>query len=67
MANAKRPKKRMKHVDTRYFALHSWVEQDLILPKSISTNDNSSDDLTKNTPRLMFNRHMDFILGRTIP
>ena len=67
MANAGRPTKRTKHVDTRYFALQSWVEQDLILLKSIPTKDNSSDALTKNTPRILFNRHMDYILGRRIP
>ena len=67
MANSGRPTKRTKHIDTRYFALQSWVEQDLLLLKSIPTNDNSSDAMTKNTPRLLFNRHTDFILGRTRP
>ena len=67
MANAGRPTKRTKHIDTRYFALQSWVEQDLVLLKSVPTSDNSSDALTKNVPRLLFNRHMDFILGKTIP
>ena len=67
MANAKKPTKRTKHVDTRHFALQSWVEQDLLILKSISTHDNSSDAMTKNTPKLLFNRHMDFILGRTPP
>ena len=67
MANAGRPTKRTKHVDTRYFALQSWVEEDLLLLKSIPTSDNSSDAMTKNTPRILFNRHNDFILGRTVP
>ena len=67
MANAGRPTKRTKHIDTRYFALQSWVEQDLVLLKSVPTSDNSSDALTNNVPRLLFNRHMDFILGKTIP
>ena len=67
MANANKPTKRTKHVDTRYFALQSWVEQDLVLLKSIPTKDNSSDALTKNTARILFNRHMDYILGRMIP
>ena len=43
MANAGRPTKRTKHIDTRFFALQSWVEQDLILLKSIPTNDSSSE------------------------
>ena len=67
MANAGRPTKRTKHIDTRYFALQSWVEQDLVLLKSIPTGDNSSDALTKNVPKILYNRHMDYILGRTIP
>ena len=67
MANSGRPTKRTKHIDTRYFALQSWVEQDLILLKSIPTSDNSSDAMTKNTPRLLFNRHTDFFLGRIRP
>ena len=67
MANAKNSTKRTKHVDTRHFELQSWVEQDLLILKRISTHDNSSDAMTKNTPKLLFNRHMDFILGRTPP
>ena len=67
MANSGKPTKRTKHVDTRYFALQSWVEQDLVLLKSIPTSDNSADAMTKNTPRILFNRHTDYILGRTIP
>ena len=43
------------------------MEQDLLILKSISTHDNSSDAMTKNTPKLLFNRHMDFILGRSPP
>jgi len=67
MANAGKPTKRTRHVDTKYFAIQSWVEQDLLRFKHISTSDNSSDALTKNVPRILFNRHSDFILGRTVP
>ena len=67
MANAGRPTKRTKHIDTRHFAILSWVENDLITLKRVPTNDNSSDALTKNTPRILFNRHVDYILGRTQP
>ena len=67
MANAGRPTKRTKHIDTRSFALLSWVEQDLITLKRVPTSDNSADALTKNTPRILFNRHTDYILGKTPP
>ena len=67
MANSGKPTKRTKHIDTRHFALQSWVEQDLVQLQRVPTNDNSSDALTKNTPRILFNRHADYYLGRTIP
>ena len=67
MANVGHPTKRTKHIDTRYFALQSWIEEDLLHLMHIPTTDNSSDAMTKNTPRLLFNRHTDFILGRTVP
>lgn len=67
MDNAARPTKRTKHMDMRHFVIQTWVKQDFIRLKCIHTCDNSSDSLTKNTPRILFNRHFDFILGRTIP
>ena len=67
MANAGRLTKRTKHIDTRNFAILSWVEQDLITLQRVPTNNNSSDALTKNIPRILFNRHIDYILGRTQP
>ena len=54
-------------MDMRHFALQQWVEQDLIVLKHIPTGDNSSDSLTKSTPRVLFTRHNDFILRRIIP
>ena len=49
MAKAGQPTKRTKHIDTRYFALQSWVERDLLSFKRISTTDNSADAMTKAT------------------
>ena len=66
MANVGRPTKCTKHIDTRHFAIQSWVEQDLILLQRVPTNDNGADAITTNTPRLLLNRHQDYILGRTI-
>lgn len=66
MANAGKPIERAKHINTRHFALQSWVEQDLIFLKRVTTTDNSADALTKNKPRILFNRHNDYI-RRTIP
>ena len=67
MANSGKPTKRTKHIDTKYFAWQSWVESDLIQLNRVSTHDNSSDSLTKNTPRILFNHHCDYILGRITP
>ena len=66
MANAGKPTKRTRHVDIKFFAIQSWVEQDLLRFKHISTLDNSSDVLTKNVPRISFNRHNNFIMGRAV-
>ena len=67
MTNTGRPTKRTKHINTRHFAIQSWVEKNLILLKIVPTGDNNVNALTKNTPKVLFNRHEDYILGRTIP
>ena len=67
MANAGKPTKRTRQIDTRHFAILSWVEQDLITLQRIPTGDNSSDAMTKNTPKILFNRHKDHIMGNNKP
>ena len=67
MAQAKRPTKRTKHINICHFALQQWVEKDLIDFKRISTSDNSTDAMTKETPRTLFYCHMNNIMGQIIP
>jgi hypothetical protein len=67
MANAKQPTKRTKHIEVKHFVIQQWVEQDLLDFKRISTHDNSADAMTKATPRTLFYRHMNHIMGRLIP
>ena len=67
MAQAGQPTKRTKHIDTRYFALQSWVERDLLSFKRITTSDNSADAMTKATARTLFYRHNNHIMGKIIP
>ena len=67
MANAQKPTKRTRHMDTQAFALQSWVDQDLIAIKRISTSHNYSDGMTKALPRTLFYRHNDFVMGRVLP
>jgi hypothetical protein len=54
-------------MDIKKFALLDWVEQDLIILRSIKTADNAADGLTKPLTKQLFNRHTDTILGKRIP
>ena len=54
MAQAGQPTKRTKHIDTRYYAIQSWVERDLLQLRRIVTSDKSADALTKATARNLF-------------
>jgi deoxyuridine 5'-triphosphate nucleotidohydrolase len=67
MGNAQQPTRRTRHLDLRKFALLDWIQHDLILMKRISTNDNCSDGMTKQTGKQLFYRHFDYIMGRMIP
>ena len=67
MAQAGQPTRRTKHIDIKYFALQQWVEQDLLIFHRINTTDNSSDALTKATPRSLFYRHNQHIMGKIKP
>jgi hypothetical protein len=67
MANAQQPTKRTRHVETRHFAIQEWVERDLLTLLRIATNDNYSDVLTKATGRVLFYRHMNYIMGKLQP
>ena len=67
MAQAGQPTKRTKHIDIKYFALQQWVVEDLLIFKRIATTDNSADALTKATPRSLFYRHNQHIMGKIKP
>jgi deoxyuridine 5'-triphosphate nucleotidohydrolase len=67
MGNAQQPTRRTRHIDLKKFALLDWIQHDLMLMKRISTSDNCSDALTKQTARQLFYRHFDYILGKCIP
>jgi hypothetical protein len=67
MGNAQQPTRRTRHIDLKKFALLDWIQHDLLIMKRISTSDNSSDGLTKQTARQLFYRHFDYILGKCIP
>ena len=67
MAQAGQPTRRTKHIDIKHFAIQQWVEQDLLTFKRINTADNPADSLTKSTPRTLFYRHNEHIMGKIIP
>ena len=67
MANAQQPTKRTRHMDIKHFSIQDWVKRDLIRLRRIATNDNFSDVMTKATGRVLFYRHMEYILGKHIP
>jgi hypothetical protein len=54
-------------VELKKFALLDWIQHDLIFMKRISTNDNCSDGMTKQTGKQLFYCHFDYIMGRMIP
>jgi hypothetical protein len=67
MGNAQQPTRRTRHLELKKFAIIDWVKKDLLIMKRISTSDNCSDALTKQTCRQLFYRHFDYIMGRIIP
>ena len=64
VTQASKPTKRMRHVETRYFAILQWIENDFIQVLKIDSADNTADILTKPTGRIMFYRHSDTITGK---
>lgn len=67
MANAQKPTSRTRHIDTRYHALCEWVERDLIKLERVDTSRNMADHFTKQLSATLFNRHVDYILGKVPP
>ena len=67
MADARKPTRRTKHLDIRYFALTEWTERDLIVLKPISTSENNSDAFKKELGRQLFMRHKSTLLGHRRP
>ena len=67
MANAKRPTRRTRHMDVKFFAIQQWVKRDLLTLARIATADDYADALTKSLGRNLHYRHMDFIMGKLRP
>ena len=67
MANAGKPTPRTRHMDIKFHALCEWVERDLLILQRVSTHQNLADHFTKSLSRILFHRHVDFIMGHVPP
>ena len=67
MANAQKPTSRTRHMDIRYHVLCEWVERDLIVLERVDTTINEADHFTKLLSRVLFHRHIDYIMGHVPP
>ena len=67
MANAQKPTPRTRHMDIKYNVLCEWVERDLIKLKRVDTSLNMADHFTKQLGPVLFNRHVDYLLGHVPP
>ncbi len=67
MANIQKPTSCTRHMDIRYHVLCEWVEWDLIVLERVDTMINKADHFTKLISWVLFNRHIDYIMGHVPP
>ncbi|KAL7550177.1 hypothetical protein ACHAWF_013417 [Thalassiosira exigua] len=67
MGNAQKPTTRTRHMDIKYFVLCDWIERDMLKLERVDTSLNMADHFTKPLPRILFHRHVDYILGHVPP
>ncbi|KAL7550305.1 hypothetical protein ACHAWF_013539, partial [Thalassiosira exigua] len=66
IGNAQKPTTRTRHVDIRYFALCEWIERDLLVLERVDTTRNMLDHFTKQLNPILFARHTDYVMGRSV-
>jgi hypothetical protein len=54
-------------MDIRYHVLCEWVERNLIILERVETTINEADHFTKLLSRILFHRHIDYIMGHVPP
>jgi hypothetical protein len=67
MANAQKPTSHTRHMDIRYHVLCEWVKRDLIVLEWVVTTINEADHFTKLLSRVLFHRHINYIMGHVPP
>jgi hypothetical protein len=55
------------HINQLAALLCEWVEQDLIVLERVDTTINEADHFTKLLSRILFHRHIDYIMGHVPP
>ena len=67
MANASRPTRRTRHMDSTHISLLDWVSTDQLILSAISTHDNPADGLTTSLEPQLFARHTTTLHGKRQP
>ena len=67
MANAERPTKRTRHMDTKVFVLQDWIMNQHLTMTTVKTDQNIADHFTKALGRVKFYEQTDILMGRHIP
>ena len=65
--NARHPTERTRHIETPYFRIQDWKDQDIIKMIHVSGTINNSDDLTKSTGWVLHSRHCRRTMGHYRP
>ena len=63
MLNHQRPMKRMRHIDTQWFAIQEWKQRGDIILQYVNMKDNSADGFTKALGRLMHGKCSNKAMG----
>jgi hypothetical protein len=66
MTQAAQPTRQTRHIDIREFAVLDWCERDLMINDTVTSESNAADMVTKQTPKPVFHRHADNVLGLQI-
>ena len=67
IANAQKASDRTRHMDIKYKVLGEWIDRDLMIMSRVSTATNEADQFTKSLGRILFHRHLDYVMGHVPP
>lgn len=67
IANAQKASDRTRHMDIKYKVLGEWIDRDLMVMTRVNTAMNEADQFTKSLGRILFHRHLDYVMGHVPP